>query len=52
MPGVRIKHLAPPVPACDVALVSRADNASAPLAAFARLLDVRTRPQPRLASVV
>jgi DNA-binding transcriptional LysR family regulator len=51
MPGVRFKQLASPVPACDVALVSRADNASVPLAAFVRLLDVRPRPHPRLASV-
>jgi DNA-binding transcriptional LysR family regulator len=51
MPGVRFKQLAPPAPACNVALVSRPDNASAPLAAFVRLLDARPRPQPRLASV-
>jgi DNA-binding transcriptional LysR family regulator len=51
MPGVRFKPLAPPVPSCDVALVSRADDTSAPLAAFVRLLEARARPQPRLASV-
>ena len=51
MPGVRFKRLAQPVPACDVALVSRADDASAPLSAFVRLLDARPRPRPRLASV-
>jgi DNA-binding transcriptional LysR family regulator len=33
MPGVRFKALGAPVPACDVAIVWRADNTSAPLAA-------------------
>ena len=43
MPGVRFKALAAPVPTCDVALVSRPDNASAALAAFQRLLGERAR---------
>ena len=51
MPGVRFKALAAPVPTCDVALVSRPDNASAALAAFQRLLGERARPRPRLAAV-
>ena len=51
MPGVRFKALAAPVPTCDVALVSRPDNASAPLAAFQRMLGERARSRPRLAAV-
>jgi DNA-binding transcriptional LysR family regulator len=51
MHGVRFKRLAPPVPTCDIALVSRADDASAPLAAFVRLLDERARSQARIAAV-
>jgi DNA-binding transcriptional LysR family regulator len=51
MPGVRFKALAAPMPTCDVALVSRPDNASAPLAAFQRIVSERARPHPRLAAV-
>jgi DNA-binding transcriptional LysR family regulator len=51
MPGVRFKQLAPPVPACEVALVSRPDDASAPLAAFTRLLADQAAPRPELAAV-
>jgi DNA-binding transcriptional LysR family regulator len=49
--GVRFKPLAPPAPACNIALVSRADNESATLAAFVRLLGHHAGLQPRLAAV-
>jgi hypothetical protein len=49
--GARFKPLAAPLPACDVALASRADNASAPQATFLRLLSEHARPRPRLAAV-
>jgi hypothetical protein len=51
MPGVHFKALAAPVPTCHIALVSRPDNTSAPLAAFQRILSERARPRPRLAAV-
>jgi DNA-binding transcriptional LysR family regulator len=51
MPGVRFKALAAPAPTCDIAIVSRPDNASVPLATFLHLLSERARPRPRLAAV-
>jgi DNA-binding transcriptional LysR family regulator len=51
MYGVRFKPLAPPAPACDIALVSRAGNASAPLASLVRLVREHARLQPRLSAI-
>jgi DNA-binding transcriptional LysR family regulator len=50
MPGVRFKPLAPPVPTCDVALISQTDNASTALAAFRHILS-DSRRRPRMAAV-